>query len=434
MSQLRIAFFVTSFPNLSETFVIRQVASLLIRGHRVHVVAGSVRSNEGLHPELAHLSGQPRFSQTRPPNGRWKDVLRAIAAKPRGAIRSTFRLEQGIQRSATVRLAGGRALARHYRNLVDLWLGGLLSRFVPFFEHQQPFDVLHAHFGDVGRVVAALKYGYRWNVPLVVTFHGSDANVLGRSMPLSFYRIVFEEADRITCGTEFLRQRLLALGAPEAKLRINPMGVPLDGFSYVRRSLGENEPLRLLSVGRLIEAKGHATAIQAVAKLRDDGVAVHYTIVGDGPQRERLLGMIDELSLESSVTLCGALDGGSVREQYRNAHVFIHPSVVDEKGTEEQQSVVMVEAQATGLPVIASDIGGVSSTMVDGKSGFLVPQRDVDAIVDAVRHIQTTYSDVAYGEVGRSHVEQHFSHESCMDGLLAIYEECIAMNRAGIPT
>ncbi len=141
------------------------------------------------------------------------------------------------------------------------------------------------------------------------------------------YEQLFRAADVITVNSEFTRSHLEKLGCPGGKLRKLPVGLDLGEFPFSERVRRANEPVRLLTVARLVEIKGHEFTLRAVAKVREHQTELHYDIVGDGPLRPKLEQLIAELGLKNAVTLHGARDGAFVRALMHEAHLALLGSV-----------------------------------------------------------------------------------------------------------
>jgi colanic acid/amylovoran biosynthesis glycosyltransferase len=197
------------------------------------------------------------------------------------------------------------------------------------------------------------------------------------------------------------------LGCPPAKLHKLPMGLNLDDFVFRQRSLKAGESIRILTVARLVEIKGHDCAIRAVARLRERHTGVRYDIVGDGPLRRQLEQLVIELGLQDAITIHGAQNGAFIRQLMDQAHLALLASVTVE-GDQEGQGLVVQEAQAAGLPVVATQHGALPEGMMPGRSGLLVPERDVEALADALNYlIEHPELWPAMGREGRKFVEEH---------------------------
>ncbi|MEJ2504104.1 MAG: glycosyltransferase, partial [Gemmatimonadota bacterium] len=282
------------------------------------------------------------------------------------------------------------------------------------------FDVLQVHYGPMGIVVDALREHGLVVGPMVVTFHGSDVSVWprGRRRP---YASLFERAERFTANSEFLRQRLVRLGAPAARTRLLPVGI--DVAAVPARSDDPSSPARLITVGRLAEEKGIEQALRALAVLRDRGRGFRYTVIGGGPLGAALERLTATLRLEKQVDFLGPLPHGRVLETLSAQDIFLLPGVESSTGAVEAQGRVLVEAQAAGLAIVASRVGGVPETVGDG-AGVLVSPGDVAALADAIEHLLDDPPRLAaMGRRGRAHVERRYAKAHLLDRLQQIYFE-----------
>lgn len=237
------------------------------------------------------------------------------------------------------------------------------------------------------------------------------------------YQQLFRTADLVTVNSEFTRSRVAQLGCPNDKLRMLPMGLDLATFPFRERARRGNEPVRLLTVARLVEIKGHEFALRAVAKVRKQGLALRYDIVGEGPLRRKLKRLIAELGLKDVVTLHGACEGSFVRGLLQSAHLALLASVSVE-GDQEGQGLFLQEAQASGLPVIATQHGALPEGLLPGESGFLVPEADVDALAERL-HFLASHPDLwpAIGRKGRVFVQGRYDIRDLNHQLTGLYVE-----------
>jgi colanic acid/amylovoran biosynthesis glycosyltransferase len=301
-----------------------------------------------------------------------------------------------------------RSLSALYR------LGTLVSR-------PRQYDVLHAHFGPTGlmfRFASAL-----WQAPLVVSFHGYDFSTWPRRHGAAAYAPLFTSVALVTVNSEYSRRQVESLGGDRSKIRRLSVGVDLQRFRFRARALAPGDAVRVLSVGRLVEVKGHEFAIRAIAELGNRFPHLHYDIVGEGPLRTHLVSVIAELGVDRQVTLHGSQDADYVRRMLDAAHLFLMPSVTVD-GAAEGQGLALQEAQAVGLPVIASEHGALPEGMVPGESGFLARERDVGHLsAQLACMIEQSSRWPVMGAAGRAFVEQRYDAEDLNRRLVALYSE-----------
>ena len=269
-----------------------------------------------------------------------------------------------------------------------------------------------------------------WQVPMIATFHGYDYSMIPRTLGAGIYQRLFEEADSVTTISEYARSRLENLGCPAEKLHLTRMGLRLEEFPFKARILNPGEAVRILSVGRLVEKKGLEYALRAVASARQQNNNLRYDIVGDGPLKSTLQHLIHELNLGSIVTLWGAQENGFVRRQMAEAHLFVLPSVTGSDGDQEGIPVSLMEAQASGLPVLSTWHSGIPELVVDGESGVLVPERDTPALTAGLlRLIAQPHDWPRMGRSGRKLVEANFNTATLVPDLVKLYEATVSTFR-----
>jgi len=290
--------------------------------------------------------------------------------------------------------------------------------------------LIHAHFGVEG--VYALPLAKRLKVPLVTTFHGFDATLSTAALLCSpawanyplFRHQLARQGDLFLCASSFIRDRVLAMGFPEARTRIHYIGV--DCRTIQPRDPGEETPT-ILHVARLVEVKGTEYLIRAFAALAPSQAKAELIIIGEGPLMRRLQELAKTLGLAQRVRFLGAQPHEQVLAWMRKAALLVLPSVRTASGRVEGLGMVMLEAAATGVPVVGSRIGGIPEGVLDGKTGFLVPERDADALAHRIGDL---LDDPALrhrmGVAARLLIERRFdihrqteTLEDLYDGLLA---------------
>jgi len=289
--------------------------------------------------------------------------------------------------------------------------------------------VAHCHFGQNGLVALALReIGLLKADRVLTTFHGRDVYVDLPRFSAKARRMLFENGDAFTVNSTYTAHNVVALGGRTQDIRELPVGLEVNKFEFQPRVRRSDEPVRILTVGRLVEKKGIEYAIRAVAQLNDD-LDVTYRIVGGGPLRQQLEQLVGQLGIADDVTFLGALPQEAVRKQYQWAHLFTLPSVTASDGDREGQGLVLQEAQACGLPVVATRHNGFPDGVKEGESAMLVPERDVEALADALRTVVRQESSwPAVGRAGRAFVEDNYDIEVLNDRLVDIYRDLLYTN------
>jgi colanic acid/amylovoran biosynthesis glycosyltransferase len=292
------------------------------------------------------------------------------------------------------------------------WASGQAPRFLRALRRAGT-RLIHAHYGLNG--VKALPFARALDCPLVVTFHGHDVGGLFRNNRFTarYYqyqrraRRMFDQASLLLCASAELAQLLIErFGAPVERVRIHHLGIDLERFAKIERS--ERAPT-VLMVGRLVEKKGMSFGLRAFAAARRREPAASLRIVGDGPLRRALEDEAQQLGIAQAVCFAGALPSEGVRAAMLDADVLLAPSVETDSGDRESGLLVLKEAAATGLCAIGSRHGGIPEIIEHGQTGFLVAERDVGALAEALSELLTSHALRArLGAAARAKMERQY--------------------------
>jgi glycosyltransferase involved in cell wall biosynthesis len=275
--------------------------------------------------------------------------------------------------------------------------------------HFAKANVVHAHFGpDAAGIVTAAQLA---RTPLVTTFHGYDITV--SSAPAG-YRKLFRCSSRLIAVSRFISDQLVAAGAPSDKVTVLPIGIPLPpNFRPPERRDG------VLFVGRLVEKKGCADLLRAVAALPDRPLV---TVIGDGPLHQELRALAEELRLR--VAFVGARPPEVVARAMSRCAAFCVPSKTAANGDREGMGMVFLEAAAHSTPTVAYRSGGVPEAVVHGETGLLACEGDIPELA---RCLSAVLSDGGLarrlGEAGRARVTTEFDITVCTRRLESLYDE-----------
>lgn len=251
-------------------------------------------------------------------------------------------------------------------------------------------DIFHAHWtvpqGIIGVLIKKI-----FGIPLVVTVHGSDIFGLKRFGFLK--RFVLKNCDHCTVNSSYTKKAVLQL-FPAVNISVIPMGADTQRFSHRRKRIGIKKKLNkkggpiILCVGRLIGVKGFTYAIQALPHIISKHSDVTLVIVGNGPKKQELANLARKLGVYSQVLFIASIGHDKLSSIYASSDVCVVPSITDpETGETESQGVVVLEAMASGVPVVASKNGGIPDAIVHGENGLLVPSGDIAALAKQVNKI-----------------------------------------------
>lgn len=401
--QLKVAVIVSTFPKISETFILNQITGLVRRGHEVTIFSRFRPTESVVHPEVQEydlLEKTVYFPSI--PDRKWACRLKAA-----GCILLSFFCAPDVV-IRTLRYLLGRGAPFSYPVLFSALT---VLRFRP--------DVIHVHYGHNGNLFLPLKQ-IEPSAAFLTMFHGHDL-LLGLEGGKDYYTRLFAEADLILANSEFTRDRLLEQGADAVKIRVHYVGIEVKKFPC-RKELPhpDREDFRILTVARLCEQKGLDCSLQAVHHLIQmfPSFPIEYRIAGDGPLANSLKQLAQEWGVSEQVSFLGSLEQTEVIRHLREADAFLLTSI------HEWLGMVLLEAQAVGVPVVAVRIGGIPEAVDPGRSAILVPPRDPQATAAALaRLLKNPDQRLRMGQAGRQHVEKHFDIDGLNDKLEQIYRE-----------
>lgn len=407
--------FVNQFLPVSETFVLRQIAGILERGHSVDVFAAAPADPRDLNQEALRQGLMNRVHYLHRPG--------------RGPRPYLWRVLMALRLMAFVGWRSPKAFAVMLNGIWHRPAAGSLDLLYAAASlmraGQGRYDIIHCQFGQLGMFALRLTKLGVLSGKLVTAFRGYDATRYLKAHPEG-YSELFSEGDLFCPVSKSLKRLIMAAGCSEGKIAILHSAVDCARLTYSPRHRGRYEPTKLLTVARLVEKKGVAYAVQAVAQLVRQERLVSYVIVGDGVLRLDLERMIEELGLSPQVRIVGWVDEEQVSRLLKESHILVAPSVTAEDGDQEGIPNVLKEAMATGLPVVSTRHSGIPELVEDGVSGFLVPERDVDALADRLAYV-IDHSELwpAIGQAGRLKVEREFDVEKLNDELIELYRRLL---------
>ena len=249
-------------------------------------------------------------------------------------------------------------------------------------------QLLHIYFGQIA--VHLLPLIRTWEKPSIVSFHGADVIVeMNKPAYRETTRQMLAAVRFVLVRSESLRRAVVDLGCDKRKIEVQHTGIPLDEFPFRERSLRQNGEWRFVQAGRLIEKKGLPVTLRAFASFLRRYPKATLTIAGEGPLLGQLQDLSRELKIDNRVSFAGFISQEQLRDLYYASHIFLHPSETGSDGNQEGIPNSMLEAMASGLPVFATQHGGIPEAIDNGVSGLLVPEHNHDelgrGLLDAVQ-------------------------------------------------
>ena len=389
----RFAYLFERFPSFGQTFCYREVAEL---------------DRQDIAPPIFSI----RNPKDEPPQDWDTRIVERVHYLP-----DEKELLEEVRRAAKKRKLGADIVAA-----LDEW--GRRTDFLRLYQalyvglrlRTMGIDHVHAHFAGMA---ARTAFWINKFFPITFSFtaHANDIFSprqfeIGLDKLVDRARVIVTETDY---AARFLRERF-----SHRADRVHRIYNGLDLAEFGRADFSSTPPL-IIAVGRLIPKKGFGDLIRACALLAERGKSFRCEIIGEGPLENELRRQIDELCLQNNVVLTGAKPQTQLRGRLAAANVFVLPSVIDPDGGMDNLPTVIMEAMATGLPVVSTNIGGIPEMIIENETGFLVQPGDAAAMADAIENVIYDPSSAAkLGQSGYERARALFSIEKNVRELCAL--------------
>ena len=412
-NRMKIAFIVNSFPTISETFILNKIIKLIDLGHTIDIYADHKGDDYKIHENVLKydLSKHTVYIH-QIPDGKIARITKGFKLficnfhkDPKLILNSFNFFKYGFKNA-------------FYLRYFFLTLSFLNKK-------AQEYDIVNAQFGPNGIIALSLKdLGLIKSNNIVTTFHGYGATVTIQKQGV--YKELFSRGNFFIVVSNFVLERILKAGCPKEKTVLLPNEVNINDIKYNENSYNDQGTINILSVGRLVEMKGREYAIKAVTRVINNHPNILYQIAGDGPLKDYLNDLIIKYDVQKNVKILGWVDDKELKRLYKTSHIFLHPSVTTSNGNQECQGMALLEAQAYGLPVIATQHGAFPESVLDGKSGFLVPEKDVDALAEKIEYL-IEHHEIwpEMSKAGRVYVEEKYDSEKLLKELEQIYNKLL---------
>jgi colanic acid/amylovoran biosynthesis glycosyltransferase len=384
---VRVAYLNTEYPSLSHTFIEREIRS--VRRHGVEVHSFSIRPSGAsgrLGPEHEEAARETVALLAQP----WKlllDALFLLVAHPLGLARA-------VARSQELACPGPRSRLKHLAYVAEA------TRLVRELRARDLKHV-HVHMANNGAAVALLATEIDRSLTYSLSIHGSAEFFHVDTWRL---REKASGASFIRCISNFCRAQVMAWTPEEAWGRMHVVHCGVDPRRYRRSAPPATDRLRMLTVGRLHPIKGYPLLLEACAELSSRGIDWSLDMVGDGPMRGELRGLAERLGIAGRITFSGPVGQDRIQEHFERANVMVMSSFM------EGVPVVLMEAMAMELPVVATRVGGVPELVEDGVSGRLVAPGSARELADALAEVSGSIGSLSqWRHAARRTVERQYN-------------------------
>lgn len=389
-----VAYVMSRFPKLTETFVLHEILALEEAGVDVEIFPLIRERQDEAHPEVAELVDRAHFHPFLSP-AILAANLRMFRRDPGGYLRTLADVLRETVGSANFFLGALAVFPKAVRFAVEM--------------EQMGVDHVHAHFANHPTVAAYVVHRLA-GIPYSFTAHGHDLHVERRMLCEKIDRSAFA-----VTVSEYNRELMAEECGEEArgKVEVVHCGVDPDVFSTGESSTDAGErsagPFGIVCVASFEEVKGHRHLVDACRLLRDRGIDFTCHLVGDGPLRDRTEERIREHHLEERVRLTGPLPRPEVVRRLARSQAAVLASVRTSRGKREGIPVALMESMASELPVVASDLSGIPELVEHGETGLLVPPADSEALASALARLTRSPGlRRRLGRAGREKVVREF--------------------------
>jgi colanic acid/amylovoran biosynthesis glycosyltransferase len=419
-SRLRVGLVVKRFPVVSEVFVMNTACGVVDLGHDLSIIALDGPGDR----HVLNTAGQARNLLSR------LSVVRQggdATRSPRFVAAPAAFMKVWEQQGLLPALSTFHPIA-HRKRLLDM---RPVLELAALGAGRQP-DVLHCQFGMLAEPFVRHRRAGGLGSAIVVHFRGHDLAPFVRKRGRHVYRQTFETAEMFITSCAPFQEELLDLGCPPDRIAVIPSPVDLASFPWRSERARGDGPVRLITVGRLVEKKGISDALAAVAMLRRAGRDdIRYRVIGEGPERPRLEALARELGIADIVEMPGALPSTQVAAELAAADIFLGPSITDSSGARDATIGTIKEAALVGLPVVATRHGGIPELIEDGVTGLLVAEKDPRALSEAVARLLD--APEVWPELtrrARAAAERAYGIPSVAGRIDAVYREAVARRDA----
>ena len=402
---MKILVITDQFPILPETFIINHITALFDAGHEVKIVARKPLARNKVHPSVIKYGLLEKTSYYEFP----QNHLARYLAAPGKIIKSQNSIQM-LQHLNPWRYGAG-TLSLH-----SLFRWNHLPK--------ESFDLIHCHYATIAWNCLGLRSMY--NAPMTVSIHTPTSNNRYGIMGGILFWHLFRYCDGFIANSGFTKRCLEASGCPPDKIEKIPVIALERGVRFYRKIL-DSTVVTILSVSRLVAAKGIQFCLLAIKGLTLQGYNLHYIIIGNGEYKEKLENLVEELKLNDIVIFKGGLDQKEVFKHYEKADIFVLPSVKGKNGWVESQGLVIQEAQQHGLAVIGSNIGGIPEGLNWGKAGLLFEPGNVMDLENKIKRLLDNPGIARnIAQAGREYFFEYYSKDVIINKLNVFYTRCIS--------
>ena len=416
---MKVSVLVETFPSATEVPILNQLCGLIDCGIDLHVYSYSADFSR-IHKKYSEYQFENRTTYLPKPFYLKYRFLNRLGLKIQGWIK--YIIVYLTDKSLANNCIDKQQFGDNAASLRLLYTA-------PYFKNlNHDFDIVYCQFGPFGLLASQLKCLGVLKGKIITAFMGYGINVIPNIKSLNYYDKLIEYGSAFTSNTMNTKEGAVKIGFEKDKIHIIHATLDVNDFPFRTRNWEDDATLKVLSVGSLLPVKGHEFAIKAIGKIKNEHpkIKVNYCIVGFGPKESSLKNLVENLSLQEEVEFLGFMDQESLKDTYLSCHIYLHPSIEAEDGSKEAQGLVIQEALATGMPVLATNIGGIPECFVDAKTGFLIEQKSEDAIINGLLKLIANKGEwLKMGKYSRDFVNNEFDIKVQTKRLLHVFNNAM---------
>ena len=297
-------------------------------------------------------------------------------------------------------------------------------------------DIIHAHW-PFPHAYIALGAAKLFKIPLVLNFHGAELLLIRKKKWVKpLLKFAISQAQAVFANSSFTASKIKALR--DVQVEWSPYGTTLETRDerretreYTAEPHAINGKFKILFVGRHIERKGICYLIEAAKYLPRDQFEIRIVGVGDLTEELKKLASESATPNSAEIIFTGKLSPEALANEYKTANVFTLPAIVDSKGDTEGLGVVLIEAMELGLPIVASNVGGIPDVVIDGETGILVPEKDPEALANAYKRLASNPELISQLLAGaQKRIAECFTWDGIIERQIAVYNRYHSHSRS----
>lgn len=408
-NKIKIAFLLGEFPKTTETFILDQIIGLTREGIDLKIIALNKSKDDIIAKAINDYNLLKKTTYIKVPRNKKLRFLKGIAIFLKNFPKHPIKVMKSLNFFKYGKIA--LTLNPFYVNMF-------------FMNMKEEFDIIHCHFGQRGLYGAALKdIGIRGK--LVTSFYGGDLSYFVNQTNKNIYNPLIKKGDLFLPLCDDFKNRLLNLGFKKEKIKVHRIGMNLDKFNKIKHNFRKKEVI-LLTIARVVEKKGHKYLIKALPEIIKNNQNLRYISVGDGELKENLFNLVKNLKLEKYVEFQNNVSSDKLSKLYAKASIYVLPSFTNIDGDTEGTPASIIQACASGLPIVSTYHAGIPEVVKDKVTGFLVNEKDSSGLAEKISYLINHTSLMSkMGKRGREYVNKGYNNKTQSKKLIRHYESLL---------